>query len=238
MRTKYLLFIIFSFCISSICSAQNEIQQWRFGAGLGINSMRLAKGDKNFLSGGERELEYEGDRSSFQGHIASSYRLSKNFRLVGNLGVTHTKCHAYRKTVDGPFLFGDEETKFDTVIQKYLLIDFPLFLRWQIVSLENKELQGVKPFLDFGFSFKIPLINKSEYRQNHITDPFLGDPFSQYNSGNLKIKSPALYFAIGFFAGEHFTLSYSWTGLRSEADKGINIKYHSTIKSLTLCYFY
>jgi hypothetical protein len=209
---------------------ENEIPQWRWGIGLGVNKSSLLNSisivnNNNSVSNPKQNL-------SLQGNITTSYRLHRNLRFIGNLGLTKTKSLSYKKQY-GSF-FKDSET-FDTVRQNYLFIDVPLIFR---ISLSDTKIRKIKPYVDIGFNIKFPLVNKSEYSRQEIVDGLYGYHRDSYYSGDLMIQSLSLYFGFGLLVGDNMSYSFSLIGLRSKPDNKRDVTYRSIIKSFTVSYYY
>ena len=226
-------------------SAQNEDSKWDFGLAFGVNSLGLNKGNNfNFTIFSEQKsnVKQEGNRFSFQGYATSKYSINNRWQILGSLGLVFAKNKAYKKSVETTTLFSTGEiTLLDTVNQKYLLLDIPIYFRWQIVSRDNQKW-NLKPFLDFGFSIKIPLTQEASFgREQHtFSDPIFGLPINsyQFSSGDLKMNPASIYFAMGFLIGKHSTIYFSWSGIYSKAELNKDITYSSNLLSLTLTRFF
>ncbi len=244
MKNITILLLLFLLFISFDISAQNENSKWEIGAALGVNSFGLNKGkNSNFAIFTEREskVKQEGGRLSFQGYATSKYKINNRWQILGSLGLVFAKNKATRRSVETTSFFTTQEiTLLDTLSQKYALLEIPIYARWQIVSIDNQKW-NLKPFLDLGFSIKIPLSQETNFgREEHtFSDPIFSGPInsSQFFSGELKTQPLSIYFALGFLVGKNSTIAFTWSGLYSQAEFNKEIPYNSKLLSLTFTHF-
>ncbi|MEZ4933044.1 MAG: hypothetical protein R2788_13110 [Saprospiraceae bacterium] len=234
MRTSQILILLFT-CITFTLPSQTEVPKWRFGIGAGVSSLRLHKGDffnniNLVIAASEKRTEITrlGNHFSWQVNSTVSYYLGRHLRLQGGLGITKGQSRAYRKTIDEGYVFfiPFKTTTWDTVDQKYILLDIPLYIRWQMVEEDNPNLV-FKFFMDVGFVAELPLVNQSSLRQK-VSD---GD----YYSVKLKLTRKTFpFFGIGFMADDKISLVLSWTFISNSRYDVADTPFNSTLTRLTL----
>mgnify|MGYP001044558638 CR=1 FL=1 len=244
MKNIITLFVLFILLVSYDASSQDKNSNWAFGAALGVNSFGLNKGNNsNFAIFTEREskVKQEAGRLSIQGYATSKYKINNRWQILGSLGLVFAKNKATRRNTETTSLFSTQEiTILDTLSQKYALLEIPIYARWQIISADNQKY-NLKPFLDLGFSIKIPLSQETSFRreENTFSDPIFGGPInsSQFFSGGLKTQPLSIYFALGFLVAKHSSIAFTWSGLYSQAELNKEITYSSSLLSLTFTHF-
>ena len=239
MKCNSVKYIIVFICINAALFSQTEIPKWHFGIGAGVTSLRLHKGDMFkkadiLIAASEKEatIDRMGNHYGWQANTTVSYFLGKHIRLLGGIGITKAQSKAYLETdyVGHFFGFPVNSTTWDTVNLKYLLLDLPVYFRWQIVKEDNPNLV-FKFFMDLGLTAELPLVNKSSFSQERSN----GD----YYFGKLKLDNKVFPFvAIGFMGSDKIGLSLSWTFIGNEKSGEIDFNYNSTLTRLTLNRFF
>ena len=229
-----LLLILFA-CMTLPLSSQTEIPEWRFGVGAGVSSLRLHKGDfikraNILIAASEKEatINRSGNHFGWQVNSTVCYSIGNHVRFLGGLGITKTRSKAYRETDYEGHFFGIStySTIWDTVEQNYLLLDVPLYFRWQIVKEDRPDL-AIRFFMDMGLVAELPFANQSSFGRRESN----GD----YYSGKLKLtKGLFPFFGIGFMGSDKIFLSLTWTFLENDNHDSIDLNYNSTLTRLTI----
>ena len=233
MKTNCLL-LIFSLSMLSNISAQNETAKWRFGVGMGANSLSLKK---NWGLNTKSSLGIKGNHVGFQGNASVYYLANKHFWIISGLGVTQAESNAYRESHTESFLITEKIARYDTVMQKLILLDLPLSLRWQIVAEDNEDW-NVKFFMNLGFHIYTPLKQDLMYGHREIRNQTLGSETLETSSGKLKVEPPSLLFSFGFMLSRHATIEFGWNRINTRATNVSGVRYKSRLTSLTFAWVF
>lgn len=246
MKKISLLVSLFILSLLNESFSQNGVSKWDFGVSLGVNSLKLKLRDTgsslSVYKNQSSNIEYEKKGFNFQGYAVVKYNINKRWKAIGNIGVLSTKDAAHRKHIKKVNLLSKiETTKIDTVKQEYLILDIPIYIRWNIIATDNKNWK-VKPFMDLGLSIKIPLSQETYFGQEviRIENQLFGNTFTTntFYSGKLKVEPPFVYFAIGFLMGKKSSISLSLSGINTHAVGNENIYFSSLLKSLRVARFF
>lgn len=199
-------------------AAQQAPSKWRWGVGVGINSLYIPKGGGNInllfaQDNKEATITRVGNRFGFQINSLGCYQFNKRWSLIGGLGITKAESKAYRKiNHDGYFLFlSSNYISWDTIVLKYLLLDLRLNIRFQITTFDP-SYSNINLFIDLGTIGEFPLVNHSSYSYNVDYSDFY------YTHGKLSLEPLTPYIALGLI-GKHFDGSLGFSLLTNKNTK-------------------
>ncbi len=230
-------------------------RKWKFGAEVGFASVKLKRSEGRRLFDNKSEEIKRSSRSGFRVAATAKYNIDGRFHFIGGLGIIKAKETANKTITDsrGGFFSPTVRTNInDNVIQKYTLLEIPVYLRCHLFGDNNSISENSNIFFDLGMSFKKPLSIESSYERGEgnsttttgfslfggSSNPTTSSS-SSYESGELKLQSELSdYFAIGFLLGKRTSIAFISTGINTQGEENRNLKYKSRLNSVVVTVFF
>lgn len=247
------ILILVSFLTTTLGSinllSQENSAKWEFGLQGGVNILRIAKIKSNSTpifdishttqSSSRSRLGY-----SFSG--VAKYSFNQNIKFITGLGIQHTKASATRRStktnsnvigsvisilLGGGPIASERTTRLDTINFDYLMINFPLAMRWEIISQENNN-SNFGFFIDFGVNFNLPISSNSDYAMRYTST----DERENYRqSGKLEIERTAFFYSLGATLGKNSTIEWRWQRMNTKKDSNL---YRSSLRTMAFTRYF
>ena len=221
--------------------------KWELGAEVGISSVNLEQSTTESFIPGFR----------VGGNI--KYNINGRFQIIGGIGLVKSNRNrslaTESKDIMGNYLFDTSFSIITTIksdiIEKYTLLEIPVYLRWHLFE-ENLDVSDkFNFFFDLGGRFIIPVTNESSFTQGiNITtrtssfrlfgpDLNTSTSTSSYQEGKLEFQNRFnTYIAVGFLIGKRISIAYTSSRIVTHAVKDEKLRYKSNLKSITVSVFF
>jgi len=205
---------------------QKEVSKWKFSVGAGVNSLRLAGRNRTWTNsqfGHTWQVEQRTRRTNHLGiHFQSSigYAVSKRVHIKSGIGLAKAKATTYKQTTP------DFEIV-DTIQQKYVLLNIPVYLRWHFVYTERPEIPRL--FADIGMVYQIPIVDEA----NHSS---LKSSKSQFNAAKTQINRLGIMIGLGIEIDGKYEITVGWTFIEGHFVDQLYNKELSTLTQFTFSY--